>query len=523
MFSFLKSIFKRAPEASPPAAPPKPPPPKPVEPPPAPAAPPVKLEGAVGVPVKSIIEMLPAELKSRIALSPKGDEIAAIPPSGLVGQLHTGSVKVKFGQLKTWLPHGTFSPAKDADETLVGLPLAPFVSHFLKVRTQTKQQKKYQVSGEIADLFDSKGRPVAKDTVSNKARVDSGASAPTAGEPVAPAAPEPVRPSPPPAPEPVVESVPIKMPRPPGASTPAVAAVPLRPSVEAAVPPPPPKPVEPAPIRMAPPSPPPAPVAPPPAPDQLTLPMSAFFASLPAEARSGLTAVQTANVRLPMAEVEAALKQGKAVFPWQRFSSWIDPKAADAGRWFADDTPIEIPLPVLIPLFMGLRKPTPARKKYAWGEGLPDVFHVPKIPAKEPEPVEPPAAAPIAPAPLAEPARRPEAASTPADIARQAVQTPGVVGAFIATGDGLPLADQLSANHKADVLSAFVPSLFQRVDQLNRELGLQPLTHFTVQMENLSLHVIKTGPLFLGALSEPAEALDWPALKAIATRLKPEP
>jgi predicted regulator of Ras-like GTPase activity (Roadblock/LC7/MglB family) len=113
-------------------------------------------------------------------------------------------------------------------------------------------------------------------------------------------------------------------------------------------------------------------------------------------------------VLLPMGVVEAAIKQGKVSFPWQTMRAWIKPQLPPDAASAHDAMVLDLPLKVIIPLFLAEIKGLKPQKKFVLEDDEePDVFSA----------TRPPEAAPAAPAPAPAPtpvAARPAPAPAPA-------------------------------------------------------------------------------------------------------------
>ena len=80
------------------------------QPPPAPR--PGNTPTTIGVPLKSIISRLPADLMQRVRQVDIGEAEIFIPTQKIISQIATGSVRVSFGELRQLAPPGTNSRRK---------------------------------------------------------------------------------------------------------------------------------------------------------------------------------------------------------------------------------------------------------------------------------------------------------------------------------------------------------------------------------------------------------------------------
>ncbi len=512
MFKFLKSILAKPAEEQPVPRPPAPTAPQRSVKTAAPASPKTAVaaaapaakpgtEDAIEIAWAAIMAKFPEALKHRIGQAPKDAQSIHLPAKTIVDQLSLGAVKITFGELRQASPAGLFSSDSDEDQTLVELPLADILSRLKPGRLPRRSgQKQIAVPSNISNIFGPKGEPLSQAIPPQQERKPPLAPAPgkvekaqpepavpsilptakVAAREAAPAQPEqlvpktevsaaPVSPSAPIAPEPA-KPIPFSIPAAPKPTP--VAAKPL------------PVPPQPAPAAVKP-VPAPAVVVsqPTPAPAQaetLSVPLSSCAVSWPEAVRQQISGLKEVSFELPLGEIEQALKRGKAVFTWGQLRSWIKPSSGASSISLIPETQLELPLPILAPLFMAKRRPAPSQKKYVVADNIPNVFEgkkpvpqaqapppsearapapaspvvpmpavpeaAPALPAQAAVPIPPapvpapapiptvPAAAPVPPAPAAVPSPAPTVAPTPALAAPRAV--PAAPGA----ATGLPVA-----------------------------------------------------------------------------------
>src|SRR5204863_9643107 len=137
--------------------------------------------------LKPVLLKLPDSLKARVRQPPVGGVQISIPPQKVLTQLHQGSVKISFGELRQAAPAGVFAELSDQDQTSIELPLAEILSQLRPEQLPRRAgQRKVEVPETVTGLFGSKGEPLTS------IRMGSASSrAPAAPEPVAPIAPEP--------------------------------------------------------------------------------------------------------------------------------------------------------------------------------------------------------------------------------------------------------------------------------------------------------------------------------------------
>lgn len=281
----------------------------------------------------------------------------------------------------------------------------------------------------------------------------------------------------------------------------------------------------------------------------------------------------SANVSLPMNLVEAGLKRGRVTATWKEVRTWVKPGSPATPF---DELMLDLPLKVLAPAFLSAQKQTvKMQSKLAVAEEIPNLFFgfpqpstepaaAPAAPAPAPAPapvfskVTPPAAtpppafnpAPIftqTPAPAAQvipartadtnfftandseemPFRRPKAPATdfinrqthPKEIVARAAALPGVAGAVVALADGLRVASQIPDDMNADAMAAFLPQIFDRVNQTTRELRMGVLNNVGFTVGNVPWKIFRINSIYFAAFGRAGEALPKSQLAGLAAEL----
>ena len=67
--------------------------------------------------------------------------------------------------------------------------------------------------------------------------------------------------------------------------------------------------------------------------------------------------LSAASVAIPLARLDSAMKTGKIIFKWGELIEWLDTSSSLAASPHKE-TPLEVPLKVIIPLFMAQRQAT---------------------------------------------------------------------------------------------------------------------------------------------------------------------
>jgi len=516
-------------------------------------------------------------LKARVRQPPVGGVQISIPLQKVLTQLHQGSVKISFGELRQASPAGVFAELSDQDQTAVELPLAEILSQLKPEQLPRRAgQRKVEVPEAVSGLFDAKGQPLTSIRMGS-----ASAKAPAAPAPVAPVPEAPIAPRPAPAvafkvampkPPPTAPPVPIRPSQPlpsPAALRPtqAVPAAPVTPIADAVAP------------AIAAPTPEPQPDALPP--DFLIVPLTRLTSGWPDAIKEALAdlpdlpSLSDATVALPKDELEQALKRGKIAFSWKRIRAWIMPAPPTTTASELDDTPLDLPLPVIAPLFLAQRRPAPPQKQYTIGDHIPDLFAgkgkvpsaqvqvaAPVTPSTPSRPAPPAIAMPSAPAPrpaipvsapLAPAARAAPAAPaapavapvvataplppreigevfgqpgrknwTPSEIVQKTSALRGVAGALIAMQDGLLVAGHLPPGLNAETIAAFLPQMHSRMTQYSKELKFGEANNLTLIVDDVPLKIFKTGGVFFTVLGRPGESLPEPHLTIVAAQLGPQ-
>jgi len=234
------------------------------------------------------------------------------------------------------------------------------------------------------------------------------------------------------------------------------------------------------------------------------------------------------------------MKSGRLVFTWAELCGWLSDPLPESAHGQSE---LELPLSVIAPLFMAMRRAAPPRKTVNLGDNVPDLFGgkgraaapapVAAAPAVAPvarlEPVaSAPAPEPVVVAPAPEPAaavpaeisaRAAEADLTPEDVVAWILTLPGVAGALLASNDGLLVAGQLPAPLEAETMAAFLPQILMRVGICTEEIQLGKLRSVTLLVGQTSCAMFKAGALCLAVMGQPGKALPEMALERMAIEL----
>ena len=396
----------------------------------------------VDVSFVDILSQVPSELYGKLAPAGAGDNSFPVALPQVLEQLAHGAVKVSFGELRQAAPPGLFIDASNHDNRMVSLPLQTILKQLPPdAYSRRPDQKILEVGTDVPDLFGPKGEGHTQVRILSKEELRPGSTASPASArttetthlsparirtaPPGGLAPRPQPTPPKPAPvhkisaatlprpyslapaatpqSPSQKSTPLPkavIPQPRPAAPQKISAATLPPSASlgrtAAAPTP---PMRPAPVRPAP--------ATKPLEDRLAVPLGDLAAEWPEPVRQEIEALGIADAQcvLPMAEVGDALKHGKLEYSWQTLISWTLPPPSQPGSSELEDTVLDLPLNLIVPLYLARIKGSVTGRKAKTADSAPAVFTKVGTPNK---PV------PAATEPARVPASRPEAPNRPA-------------------------------------------------------------------------------------------------------------
>jgi predicted regulator of Ras-like GTPase activity (Roadblock/LC7/MglB family) len=487
----------------------------------------------------AIIERFPPDLKKLVVTIPEPDAMVALPVPSIVKQLPSGSIKMSLASIYRQAPPGTFSTARVEEKRMVEVPLGEI---FKRVRPDLLKrrgdQRQHQLAQEGIDVFGDKENPYAV--------------APTSVKPMVP---EPMIVAPPPVVSPALDPAPEQ-----SALTPSLEMTAGAPVVtpEAA---PSSSGESTLPLVDEPP---------------LLIPLEDVSADWPDEVRAELGTIDGAHVALPVSEVGAGLAKGKVSFTWGQLRGWITP-ARSTGSVTPAETTLQLPLRVLAPAFLKAVKQGRERKSLAIDESIPALFaggaatkaplepevstpitspaepepspkfvlaesgtvRVPVAKVETPEAVNrpaPPTAEPLAvacapsqgpastqenvPKSLGEVFGQPERTSwTPGEIVQNAVKLPQVAGAIVALQEGLVVTHKLPEGMKGEVVAAFLPQIFGRLNQYSNEMRLGEIDDVLLSSQGAYFQAFRAGQVFFAVLGKQGQALPWHALRLMADDL----
>jgi len=517
----------------------------------------------IELPLAPVITALPMDLRAKLMAVPPAGMAICLPVETVTSQLAFGAVKISFGELRQMAPGIFANSGGEHDHRPISLPLPEILSRLNPALLARRPVQKIEVNEEIAGPFGGRGQGVTFTTQPLKP---------------APAAPAP---PPPPAPQPVTIPVRLAEPVVPRPVTPPPAPMTLPP--RNTPPPTSPIPFSlpgrsvsngngnghavPSPSLniFAAPAPSPAAITPRPEPAQPTIfaALGDLCESWPEELKNEIARSQLAdaNVPLPGAIVEAGLKRGRVTMTWKQLRTLAKPSSSSSPN---DNFELDLPLKVIAPLFFAAKKNSQkTQSKVSVSAEIPDLFFgFPQAapaptPTPTPAPIQElppvrPVASPVEPTPF-EPERKtsdtnfyvwgdngeaPKAAegeferpavpqtdfthrqAHPRDVVERALALSGVVGAVVSLPDGLCVASQVPAGLNADALAAFLPQIFERLNQTTRELRMGALNNVNFTVGNVPWKIFRVSSVYFAAFGRAGQGLPTPQLAALAAELE---
>jgi predicted regulator of Ras-like GTPase activity (Roadblock/LC7/MglB family) len=471
----------------------------------APAAPPPFLAvnppsnaDGIAIPLAPIITGLPPELRGKIVAVPPGLTIN-LPVETVTAQLAFGAVKISFGELRQLAPAAFVNSGGEHDNKMISLPLAEILSRLNPALLARRTGPKVEVAADVNGPFGGRGAGVAFTTQPLKA----------------------------PAPAPAPISAPVPDPAP-------IAFTP--PPAQRAVPPAPPaRPVSPAPAIPT------ISAAPVPAPPTIFASLWDLAEHWPEELKNEISQSALANVSVPLAGglVEAGLKRGRVTMAWKQLRTLAKPSSSASPN---DNVELDLPLKVIAPMFFAAQKNLQgSRVKAAVSEEIPNLFFgfpqaAPEPPAAAPKPAEKKSGdlnffvwgdsggAPKAGENVFAPPPVPQTDFThrfasPKDVVARAIALPGVAGAVVTLPDGLRVAGEVPAEFNADTLAAFIPQIFERMNQSAKELRMGALNNVGFTVGDVPWRIFRVNAVYFAAFGRAGEALPAAQLAALAEEL----
>jgi len=261
-----------------------------------------------------------------------------------------------------------------------------------------------------------------------------------------------------------------------------------------------------------------------PAREPLTIPLAALSGAWPATVRDEIARLQCteALVAIPEPLLQPKMKQGKVTFHWQTVRGWLLP-APRAESSKHDNTLLDLPLEVIMPLFVSRLKQSPrAQSRVMVDESIPALFG-PEANPEAPVTISDPKSrvTPTEPTPAATGEKAPgtdfkNRYLAPMETVERAAGFDGVAGALLVLPEGLPVAAKLATDPDPDALAAFLARAFGRVHKCAEEATLGELNHLNLILEDVPWQIYRLNGVLFAAYGWAGGTLPTPQLAALA-------
>jgi hypothetical protein len=512
----------------------------------------------IQIPLTSVITALPMDLKAKLMTPPPAGQTICVSVETIISQLAFGAVKISFGQLRALAPGLFANSGGEHDSRPINLPLHEILSRINPALLSRRPVQKVEVNDEVAGPFGGRGRGVTFTTHPLKP-VTTPLPVADLNQPV-PFTPPSAPMAMPPAPRVVTPASPSNtevFSFTPRQVAPATPPIPFNPPAKpagngngngnahvngngngnghASLPP---FKFNAAPVSPATPSSAPRPEA---AQPPLLVSLDDLAESWPAEVRNEILRSNLANASVPLPAniVEPGLKRGRVKMTWKELRTLTRPSSAPSPN---DGLELELPLKILAPAFLSAQKfSTRSQQKVLVPDEIPNLFF--GFPGST-EAAAPPAPVPVAPRPadtnfyvwgengempqteeknlkrIASPATDFTSRHThPQEIVARAMALAGVAGAVVALADGLRVASEVPAALNADAVAAFLPQIYERVNQSTRELRMGALNNVGFTVGNAPWKIFRVNSIYFAAFGRAGESLPKSQLAALAVEL----
>ncbi len=269
-------------------------------------------------------------------------------------------------------------------------------------------------------------------------------------------------------------------------------------------------------------------------PHSLVLKLASLASNWPEELRVEVSALDPATrVALPAREVSEGLAKGRVAFSWGKIRACLDPQPS-LPTATPDDTDLVLPLKIVAPAFLAsAKRPAANRKLPTVDESIPALFNNGRT-EQWVNAATLADATPVVQA-TAEPARRdphkapttvggafgmPEKREwTPAEIVAHLVRLPGVSGAVVSLQEGLQVAASLPDGLKSEVVAAFLPQIFARLNQYSGEMKLGEVDDLLFTTHGAHCQIYRLGYIYFAVVGKPGESLPWLELRLVVEEL----
>ena len=108
---------------------------------------------------------------------------------------------------------------------------------------------------------------------------------------------------------------------------------------------------------------------------------------------------------------------------------------------------------------------------------------------------------------------------TPAEIVSGTVTLTGVAGAIVALQEGLVVSASLPEGVKSDVIAAFLPQIFARLNQYSGEMRLGDVDDLLFTTHGAHCQIYRLGYIYFAVLGKTGESLPWHELRLLTEEL----
>jgi len=261
-----------------------------------------------------------------------------------------------------------------------------------------------------------------------------------------------------------------------------------------------------------------------PARESMTVSLASLSATWPPEVRGEIAQLKCVDsqVILPEQLVKLGMKQGKVAFPWQTIRSWINPALPSVVSKY-DQTTLNLPLEVLMPLFVSRLKQTPKpQSRLVVDESIPPLFS----PAPPESPTTPAEADADEPTASSDPATPPKPKTpgtdfknryiSPSEVVTRASTLAGVAGALVVLPEGLLVAAKVAPDRNPDALAAFLARALGRVNNCAEEAQLGELSQMEFTAQGVPWKIFRLHGVLFAAFGLAGGMLPHPQLAALA-------
>lgn len=247
--------------------------------------------------------------------------------------------------------------------------------------------------------------------------------------------------------------------------------------------------------------------------------LSDLWKSWPENLKSGILSHEKATLSIPVKSLTPILQRGKAVFTWLETKDWFNPSIGHSLMGQEDKTSLQFPMELLVPAYMESQKGGSAGKPLTSPamDSIPDLF------GSRPQPVS--SSAPKSQSTgdqVGSDDRGSESGGllTPSKFVQEALKLSEVIGAFLASSDGLLIHGELPDSMKKETFAAFIPQIYDRVSKYTKELRLGELNYLSLSIGETSMLILKSSEFYFAALGQQGKPLPLEALAGLMQRLK---